>query len=124
MTDKETIRASKFLSLILRHEPEQVGLILGEAGWVGVDELLQAVNRHGLVLTLDQLKHVVATSDKKRFAFSEDGQRTRANQGHSIKVDLHCAPQTPPEILYHGTATRLLDGIRRDGLSRSFANAN
>jgi len=73
MTDKETIRTSKFLSLILRHEPERVGLILGEAGWVDVSELLQAVNRHGLALTLDQLKHVVATSDKKRFEFSEDG---------------------------------------------------
>jgi putative RNA 2'-phosphotransferase len=118
MTDKETIRASKFLSLILRHEPEQVGLILGEAGWVGVDELLQAVNRHGLALTLDQLKHVVATSDKKRFAFSEDGRRIRASQGHSVEVDLQYAPQTPPEILYHGTATRFLDGIRKVGLQR------
>ena len=65
MTDKEIIRTSKFLSLILRHEPERVGLMLGEAGWVGVDELLHAVNRHGLALTLDQLKQVVATSDTR-----------------------------------------------------------
>jgi putative RNA 2'-phosphotransferase len=118
MTDKETIRTSKFLSLILRHEPERVGLILGEAGWVAVNELLQAVNRHGLALTLDQLKHVVATSDKKRFAFSEDGRRIRASQGHSVEVDLQYAPQTPPEILFHGTATRFIDGIRKDGLQR------
>jgi putative RNA 2'-phosphotransferase len=118
MTDKETIRTSKFLSLILRHEPERVGLILGEAGWVGVDELLQAVNRHGLGLTLAQLKHVVATSDKKRFAFSEDGRRIRASQGHSVEVNLQYAPQTPPEILFHGTATRFIDGIRKDGLQR------
>ena len=118
MTDKETIKTSKFLSLILRHEPERVGLKLGEGGWVGVQELLDAVNRHGTTLTLDDLKHIVATSDKKRFAFSEDGQRIRANQGHSVEVDLQYPPQTPPEILYHGTAERFLPGIRQDGLQR------
>lgn len=118
MTDKETIRTSKFLSLILRHEPERVGLTLGEAGWVEVDELLAAVSRHGKILTLEQLQHVVATSDKKRFAFSDDGQRIRASQGHSVEVDLGYAPQTPPEFLYHGTATRFLEAIRKDGLQR------
>jgi putative RNA 2'-phosphotransferase len=118
MTDKETVRASKFLSLILRHEPEKVGLTLGEAGWVGVNELLEAVSRHGTPLTLDQLNHVVATSNKKRFAFSEDGQRIRASQGHSVEVDLQYPPQTPPEVLYHGTATRFLDGIRKAGLQK------
>jgi putative RNA 2'-phosphotransferase len=118
MTDKETIRTSKFLSLILRHEPERVGLKLGNAGWVSVDELLQAVNRDGLPLTLDQLKHIVATSDKKRFAFSDDGLRIRASQGHSVEIDLQYPPQTPPEILYHGTATRFLDGIRQQGLQK------
>ena len=118
MTDKELVRASKFLSLILRHEPEQVGLKLGEAGWVSVEELLQAVNGHGMALTLDQLKHIVATSDKKRFAFSQDGQRIRASQGHSVEVDLQYAPQPPPELLYHGTATRFLNGIRKEGLRK------
>ena len=118
MTEKETIRASKFLSLVLRHEPERVGLVLGEAGWIGVDELLRAVNQHGMPLTLDGLKHVVATSDKKRFALSEGSLSIRANQGHSVEVDLQYEPQTPPELLYHGTATRFLDGIRKDGLQR------
>jgi putative RNA 2'-phosphotransferase len=118
MNDKEMTRASKFLSLILRHEPDRVGLKLGDAGWVGVKELLQAVNRHGVSLTLDQLAHVVATSDKKRFAFSEDGRRIRANQGHSIAVNLRYQPQVPPEFLYHGTAIRFLPGIRRHGLQR------
>jgi putative RNA 2'-phosphotransferase len=118
MTEKETIKTSKFLSLILRHEPERVGLKLGEGGWIGVDELLCAVNRNGVPLTLDQLKNVVATSDKKRFAFSEDGLRIRASQGHSVEVDLQYAPQVPPELLYHGTATRFLDSIRKDGLLR------
>ena len=118
MNEKETIKTSKFLSLILRHEPERVGLTLGEAGWVSVEELLRAVNRHGVALSLEQLKHVVATSDKKRFAFSNDGLRIRASQGHSVEVDLQYPPQTPPEILYHGTATRFLDGIRKDGLQK------
>lgn len=118
MTDKDIVRTSKFLSLILRHEPERVGLKLGDAGWVGVDELLQAVNRHGVALTLDQLTHIVATSEKKRYAFSGDGVRIRANQGHSVEVDLQYPPQTPPEILYHGTATRFVDGIRQHGLQK------
>jgi len=85
---------------------------------VSVEELLQAVNRNGVALSLEQLKHVVATSDKKRFAFSDDGLRIRASQGHSVEVDLQYPPQTPPEILYHGTATRFLDGIRKDGLQK------
>ena len=118
MTDKETVRTSKFLSLILRHEPERVGLELGDAGWVGVDELLKAVNSHGVSLTLDDLKHIVATSDKKRFAFSEEGLRIRASQGHSVEVDLQYPPQTPPELLYHGTATRFLHAIRQHGLQK------
>ena len=118
MTEKETIQTSKFLSLVLRHEPERIGLKLGEAGWVAIDELLSAMNRHGATLTLDQLRHIVATSDKKRFAFSEDGQRIRASQGHSVPIDLQYSPQTPPEILYHGTATRFVSGIRKDGLKR------
>jgi len=118
MNDKETIKTSKFLSLILRHEPERVGLSLVDAGWISVDELLRAVNQHGISLTLDQLKHIVATSDKKRFALSEDGLRIRASQGHSVEVDLQYEPQPPPEFLYHGTATRFLDSIRKDGLQR------
>jgi putative RNA 2'-phosphotransferase len=118
MNSKETIRTSKFLSLVLRHEPGHVGLKLDDAGWVAVDELLQAVNRHGVSLNLDQLKGIVATSDKKRFAFSEDGRLIRANQGHSVDVDLQYAPQTPPETLYHGTATRFLDVIRKHGLQK------
>ncbi|HEX9048259.1 MAG TPA: RNA 2'-phosphotransferase, partial [Verrucomicrobiae bacterium] len=103
------IKTSKFLSLVLRHEPERVGVKLDEAGWIGVTELLRAANQHGVALTLDELKQIVATSDKKRFAFSDDGLRIRANQGHSIEVDLQYEPQIPPELLYHGTATRFLD---------------
>ena len=88
MTPKETTRISKFLSLILRHEPERVGLTLGDAGWVGVSELLQALNAHDVKLTRPELEHVVATNEKKRFAFSDDGQKIRASQGYSVEVDL------------------------------------
>ena len=118
MNERETIKTSKFLSLVLRHEPERVGLKLDAAGWVGVEELLRAVNQHGVALTREGLNHVVATSDKKRFAFSEDGARIRASQGHSVEVDLQYEPQTPPDRLYHGTATRFLEAIRKDGLRR------
>ena len=76
------------------------------------------MNSHGVSLTLDELKHIVATSDKKRFAFSENGRRIRASQGHSVEVDLQYPPQTPPERLYHGTATRFLDAIRQHGLKK------
>jgi putative RNA 2'-phosphotransferase len=95
-----------------------VGLKLDEAGWVAVNDLLAALNANGLALTADQLKHVVATNDKKRFAFSEDGKRMRASQGHSIEIDLQYPEQAPPEILYHGTATRFLVGIRTNGLKK------
>jgi len=118
MTQKETISTSKFLSLILRHEPERVGLELDDAGWATVDALLQAVSRHGVSLSREQLDHIVATSEKKRFAFSDDGLRIRANQGHSVEVELGYAPTTPPELLYHGTPEKFVAVIRREGLSK------
>lgn len=118
MTDKEIICTSRFLSLVLRHEPQRVGLKLDSAGWVAVDELLRAVNSHGTTLTLEQLQHIVVTSDKKRFAFSEDGQRIRASQGHSVEVDLQYEPQIPPELLYHGTPERFVESIRATGLNK------
>src|SRR5262245_21047503 len=111
MTDKDIIRTSRFLSLILRHEPEKVGLKLDDAGWVDVETLLRAVNDHGFSLTLEALKQIVATNNKKRFALSDDGLRIRASQGHSVEVDLNYDPQVPPETLYHGTATRFLESI-------------
>jgi putative RNA 2'-phosphotransferase len=117
-TEKEISRTSKILSLILRHEPGRVGLTLDDAGWVNVAELLDAANRHGVALTLEQLRHVVATSDKKRFAFNEDQTRIRANQGHSVEVDLKYAPETPPELLYHGTPERFVESIRATGLDK------
>lgn len=114
--NKQLVRYSKFLSLILRHKPETIGLRLDGQGWTDVDELLTKAQAHGVTLTRPQLEQIVATNDKQRFALSPDGQRIRANQGHSIQVDLGLEPQIPPPHLYHGTATRFLDSIRQQGL--------
>src|SRR4051812_8705706 len=94
-----TKRRSKFLSLVLRHEPQRAGIRLDEAGWVAVDELLEGCRRAGSPLTREELDEIVRTSDKQRFALSEDGLRIRANQGHSVEVNLGYEPATPPEIL-------------------------
>jgi uncharacterized protein (TIGR02452 family) len=116
MNQKEKIEASKFLSLVLRHEPERIGLELDEAGWVEVDRLLSACAAHRFVIDRTGLEEIVATSDKRRFALSDDGRRIRANQGHSVKVDLGYAPSVPPALLYHGTADYRIDSIRKGGL--------
>jgi putative RNA 2'-phosphotransferase len=116
MTGERTTKVSKFLSLVLRHQPEKIGIALDSAGWVRVAELLEAMGRHGFALTREELERVVETSDKKRFALSDDGERIRASQGHSVEVELGYEPATPPEVLYHGTVDRFLAPIRQKGL--------
>lgn len=119
MTDKQTTALSKFFSLVLRHQPETAGVTPDAAGWVNIDALLAgSARRMGRPVTRADLEHVVATNQKKRFEISADGNSIRASQGHSIDVDLGYEPAVPPEVLYHGTATRFLDSIRRDGLRR------
>ena len=118
MHPSELKSLSKFLSLILRHEPERIGLALDDAGWAGIGTLLEKAAASGRPMTREQLEAVVETSDKKRFAISEDGQHIRANQGHSIDVDLGLLPAAPPEVLYHGTATRFLEAILATGLDK------
>lgn len=113
---------SKLLSYVLRHCPETMGIQLDGSGWADVAELLVALERHGKPLTREELEEVVATNNKQRFAFSEDGQRIRASQGHSIPVDLGLKPLAPPRALYHGTAESKLDGILREGLTRGNRN--
>jgi putative RNA 2'-phosphotransferase len=110
------VQLSKFLSLVLRHQPDVIGLTLDEQGWASVDELLAKTQAHGRPLSRPLLERIVAENDKKRFAFSEDGQRIRASQGHSIEVDLALQPTPPPDRLYHGTATRFVESIRTQGL--------
>jgi putative RNA 2'-phosphotransferase len=114
----ELTSISKLLSLVLRHDPQRIGLQLDESGWASVSDLLARVEAAGRDITHEQLKEVVSSSDKKRFAFSEDGTRIRANQGHSIEIDLGLACQAPPDALYHGTATRFLESILRTGLEK------
>lgn len=109
----DSIKRSKFLSLVLRHQPEKVGIILDSAGWVSVDELLEGCRRHGFALTREELEEVVRGCEKQRFAFDENGTRIRASQGHSVKVDLAYEPIMPPPLLFHGTVERFLPSIRQ-----------
>ena len=112
MTDKTV---SKFLSYVLRHKPEEIGLSVDSGGWADIDALLA---RSTVDLDRETLERIVADSDKKRFSISPDGMRIRANQGHSFAVDLGLEPITPPDLLYHGTARRNLDAIRAEGLDK------
>jgi putative RNA 2'-phosphotransferase len=107
---------SKFLSLVLRHEPERIGIQLDDAGWTNVESLLAACALHGNPITREQLVEIVRTSDKQRFALSPDGTQIRANQGHSVEVDLKLEPVAPPAVLFHGTVDKYLDSIRAKGL--------
>jgi putative RNA 2'-phosphotransferase len=116
--DRDLISTSKFLSLVLRHSPEEFGLRLDEEGWVEIDELLAAASRSGRKLARSLLERVVRENDKLRFTLSSDGRRIRANQGHSVAVDLGLQPVEPPELLYHGTVAKFLDSIRASGLVR------
>jgi putative RNA 2'-phosphotransferase len=109
-------RISKSLSYVLRHRPDTMELTLQDGGWVVVDDLLSAFRRSGKELSLELLQQVVGENDKQRFEFSDDGMRIRASQGHSTEVDLGYEPCSPPDVLYHGTATRSLESIFEQGL--------
>lgn len=102
---------SKFISLILRHKPEAIGIALDEHGWANVDDLIRGVD-----IDLATLEHIVATDDKQRYSFNEDKTLIRANQGHSIPVDVELEEVQPPEFLWHGTAEKYEQDIIRDGL--------
>lgn len=112
----DNIKASKFLSFVLRHNPQEIGIALDDSGWVDVDVLLAACAAHGKRISRDQLFQIVEESDKQRFALNEGSSKIRANQGHSINVDLGYISKTPPAVLYHGTAERFIDSIKRSGL--------
>lgn len=117
--DKTTrTRISKLLSLVLRHNPQRLGLTLDAQGWVDVDVLLGRLAAHRTPLSREALDEIVTTSEKQRFALSPDGKRIRANQGHSVTVDLGYAPATPPPTLFHGTIAAVLDAIRAQGLQK------
>ena len=116
MDAKRATTISKFLSLVLRHDPAAASLTLDAGGWAEVDALLRGAAAAGVDVTRDELERVVRDSDKQRFSLSDDGRRIRANQGHSVPVNLGLVPSVPPDVLYHGTVARSLDAIRREGL--------
>jgi putative RNA 2'-phosphotransferase len=116
--DKRLITVSKYLAKYLRHAPHELGLTLQPGGWVPVDDLLDAAGRRGFPISYDELVECVETNDKQRFAFDVSGEMIRANQGHSVEVDLRLEERVPPGTLYHGTVERFLPSILREGLVR------
>jgi putative RNA 2'-phosphotransferase len=118
LDEKSLVKRSKYLARHLRHQPEALGLTLDPGGWVAVDALLAAMRRHDIELSRAQLDEIVARNNKQRFSFDETGTRIRANQGHSIPVDLQLAPATPPDALYHGTSKATIGPILREGLQK------
>lgn len=115
---KQHTKLSKFLSLVLRHKPEEIGVKLDDNGWINVSELINKMNDYGKFIDLETLKVIVDTNNKKRFAFNENKSKIRANQGHSIEVNLEYSSKIPPAILYHGTGAKYVDSIYKSGLQK------
>ena len=118
MIEKRQKSVSKFLSLHLRHAPHELGLSLEPGGWVAIDALLEVARLKGFPITREELDRVVAGSDKQRFAIDESGLKIRANQGHSVEVDLQLTPSEPPAELFHGTGSGSVESILAEGLAR------
>ena len=118
ISKKQITHISKFLSLVLRHKPETIGIELDQNGWTDVDTLLKNSNNYGIKFDKEILKHIVETNSKKRFAFNETFDRIRASQGHSIEIELGYTSQKPPEILYHGTSEKSVQSILDTGLEK------
>jgi len=116
MTEQDKKRIGKFLSLVLRHDPDKIGLELDEQGWANVKELIEKCKKHRYHFSMEDLIEIVETNDKQRYSFNEKRNKIRANQGHSIDIDLALSPTEPPEYLYHGTATRFLSSIMEEGI--------
>ncbi len=109
---------SKFLSLVLRHQPETIGIQLDKNGWTDVNELIEKANNYGIKFNRETLNHIVATNSKKRFAFNDTLDKIRASQGHSVEIELGYTNQKPPEILFHGTAEKFVQSILDTGLEK------
>jgi len=117
-SEKQTTHISKFLSLVLRHKPETIGIQLDQNGWTDVDELIDKANQYGIKFDRMLLNHIVETNSKQRFSFNETLDKIRASQGHSLDIDLGYKPQKPPEILYHGTGERYVPSILETGIEK------
>lgn len=115
---KNDVALGKFLSLVLRHHPEAAGVTLDEHGWADVDELLAGARSTGRKIDRETLERIVRENSKQRYSLNENHTKIRANQGHSIQVDVELRQANPPDVLYHGTAVRFLEGIKRDGITK------
>jgi len=117
MTNANRMAISKYLSLILRHKPSTIDITLDRHGWADINELLDGMNRvRGTSVTFEDIQEVVLNNDKQRFAFNDDCTKIRANQGHSIQVDVELKEMRPPNILYHGTSSSVMTQIMNDGI--------
>ena len=116
--ERKLERLSKFISMILRHKPEAIGITLDEHGWADVDELIKGINETGeeIEFSKDTLETIVKTDKKQRYSFSQDKTLIRANQGHSIPVDVELEKKEPPKVLYHGTGVKSVKAIQEQGL--------
>ena len=112
------VKLGRFLSLVLRHDPHAAGITLDEHGWADVNELLAGVNRTGRKIDRVTLERIVRENNKQRYSFNGDGTKIRANQGHSLQVDVELKAAQPPKYLYHGTASRFLPAIQAEGIRR------
>ena len=118
MDNNKNIKLNKYLCLILRHKPEIIGVKLDISGWTDVAILIDNLKKKGKKINFEQLKLIVETDNKNRFSFDESFKKIRANQGHSVNIDLGYKAQQPPEFLFHGTATRLVKSIIKNGLDK------
>ncbi|MCF8244006.1 MAG: RNA 2'-phosphotransferase [Saprospiraceae bacterium] len=116
---QDLVKSSKFLSFVLRHRPDKIGLKLEENGWAVTTELLEKLNSNNFPCDFEKLKSIVENDNKQRYAFSEDFLKIRASQGHSIKVDLGLLPKVPPGTLFHGTAGYNIPSIKKQGLLKA-----
>lgn len=118
ISEKQQTHISKFLSLVLRHKPETIGIQLDQNGWIDIDELIAKSNKYGMQINRETLNHIVATNSKKRFAFNDKLTKIRASQGHSVEIELGYKNQKPPEILFHGTSEKSVQSILDKGLEK------
>ncbi|BDI14317.1 putative RNA 2'-phosphotransferase [Nostoc cf. commune SO-36] len=118
MSDSRLVKISKYLSKYLRHTPDAIGIKLAPGGWVALDDLLTACATNKFPITHEELQAVVESNEKQRFSFDSTGNLIRANQGHSVKVDLQLEPVVPPDKLYHGTGHKSVESIMQTGLCK------
>ncbi len=118
MNNYRLVKISKYLSKVLRHQPERIGIQLGHGGWVSVEELLNSCAKNQFFISRAELDEVVAKNDKKRFSFDQTLSLIRANQGHSVEIDLELEPTLPPDVLYHGTGHGAVESILETGLCK------